>query len=49
MHLEINEAGEPILVEYHNNFIKNDNLELKWVGWDEYTGDEIPNDEYSTA
>lgn len=49
LHLETNEAGYPELVEYPSNFIKNDNLELKWVGWDEYTGDDIPNDEYSTA
>ena len=49
LHLETNEAGYPELVEYPNNFIKNDNLELKWVGWEEYTGDDIPNDEYSTA
>lgn len=49
LHLETNEAGYPELVEYPSNFIKNDNLKLKWVGWDEYTGDEIPNDESSTA
>ena len=49
LHVEENEAGEPVLVEYPSNFIQNPDLELKWVGWENYDGDYIPDDDYSTA
>lgn len=49
LHVEKNEAGEPVLVEYPSNFIQNPELELKWVGWEDYDGESIPDDDYSTA
>ncbi len=49
LHVEKNEAGEPVLVEYPSNFIQNPDLELKWVGWEDYDGEFIPDDDYSTA
>ncbi len=49
LHVEKNEAGEPVLVEYPSNFIQNPDLELKWVGWEDYDGEYIPDDDYSTA
>ena len=49
LHVEKNEAGEPVLVEYPSNFIRNPDLELKWVGWEDYDGEYIPDDDYSTA
>ncbi len=49
LHVGKNEAGEPVLVEYPSNFIQNPDLELKWVGWEDYDGEYIPDDDYSTA
>jgi len=49
LHVQTAETGVPELVEYPSNFIQNPDLELKWVGWEDYTGEDIPDDEYSTA
>ena len=49
LHVEENEAGDFVLVEYPSNFIQNPNLELKWIGWEDYDGESIPDDDYATA
>ena len=49
LHVEKNDAGEPVLAEYPSNFIQNPDLEVKWVGWEDYDGEDIPDDDYSTA
>lgn len=37
LHVETDETGKPELVEYPRNFIRNPNLEPKWVGaWEDY-------------
>ncbi|MCM1191077.1 MAG: M56 family metallopeptidase [Butyrivibrio sp.] len=49
LHVQTDEAGKPELVEYPGNFIQNPDLELEWTGWENYTGGDRPDDEYSTA
>lgn len=49
LHVRTDEAGKPELVEYPGNFIRNPALELKWTGWEDYTGEDMPDDEYSVA
>ncbi|MCM1540752.1 MAG: hypothetical protein NC121_05765 [Blautia sp.] len=49
LHVRTGESGEPELAEYPADFIQNPDLELRWTGWEDYTGEDIPDDEYSTA
>ncbi len=49
LHAGTDEAGEKTILEYPSHFIQNPDLELKWVGWESYTGEDIPDDEYYTA
>ncbi len=37
LHVETDETGKPEWVEYPSSFIKNPNLEPKWVDWENYT------------
>lgn len=49
LHVQTDEAGKPELAEYSGNFIQNPDLEPKWVGWEEYTGEDNFDREYAAA